>query len=177
MKDLPLEIVLLLLRLMFPTGWITLIAPNKLNTFIKMRRLLIPQQRKHFFDLSYTRGFHLEKQVFDTNGFGSIIMSSNPLDLVALTNAVLSISIKQKKSIIDTNTIRLALHRQSWDFVEYVEPFPEPGIVFYQIGRAVAQKVFLSNCSVDPISIYVKTDLCRKGILICSNGTSNLERE
>nr|YP_009968158.1 hypothetical protein RF2 [Actinidia setosa]YP_009968177.1 hypothetical protein RF2 [Actinidia setosa]QMX77256.1 hypothetical protein RF2 [Actinidia setosa]QMX77277.1 hypothetical protein RF2 [Actinidia setosa] len=139
-----------------------LIAPNKLNTFIKMRRLLIPQQRKHFFDLSYTRGFHLEKQVFDTNGFGSIIMSSNPLDLVALTNAVLSISIKQKKSIIDTNTIRLALHRQSWDFVEYVEPFPEPGIVFYQIGRAVAQKVFLSNCSVDPISIYVKTDLCRE---------------
>jgi len=139
-----------------------LIAPNKLNTFIKMRRLLIPQQRKHFFDLSYTRGFHLEKQVFDTTGFGSIIMSSNPLDLVALTNAVLSISIKQKKSIIDTNTIRLALHRQSWDFVEYVEPFPEPGIVFYQIGRAVAQKVFLSNCSVDPISIYVKTDLCRE---------------
>ncbi|PPS14214.1 hypothetical protein GOBAR_AA06379 [Gossypium barbadense] len=40
----------------------TLIAPNKLNTCIKIRRLLIPQQRKHFFTLSYTRGFHLEKK-------------------------------------------------------------------------------------------------------------------
>ncbi|KAK3218204.1 hypothetical protein Dsin_012174 [Dipteronia sinensis] len=44
-----------------------LIAPNKLNTCIKIRRLLIPQQRKHFFTLSYTRGFHLEKKMFHTN--------------------------------------------------------------------------------------------------------------
>ncbi|KAL3502436.1 hypothetical protein ACH5RR_036885, partial [Cinchona calisaya] len=47
-----------------------LIAPNKLNTCIKIRRLLIPQQRKHFFALSYTRGFHSEKKTFQTNGFG-----------------------------------------------------------------------------------------------------------
>ncbi|KAK9186460.1 hypothetical protein WN944_017869 [Citrus x changshan-huyou] len=33
----------------------------------------------------------------------------------ALTNEALSISITQKKSIIDTNTIRSALHRQTWD--------------------------------------------------------------
>ncbi|MCD7460986.1 hypothetical protein HAX54_044953 [Datura stramonium] len=42
-------------------------------------------------------------------------MGSNARDLVALTNEVLSISITQKKSIIDTNTIRSALHRQTWD--------------------------------------------------------------
>ena len=83
-----------------------LIAPNKLNTCIKIRRLLIPQQRKHFFTLSYTRGFHLEKKMFHTNGFGSITMGSNVRDLVALTNEALSISITQKKSIIDTNIIR-----------------------------------------------------------------------
>ncbi|MBA0737992.1 hypothetical protein Gogos_011408, partial [Gossypium gossypioides] len=47
----------------------TLIAPNKLITCIKIRRLLIPQQRKHFFTLSYTRGFHLEKKIFHTNRF------------------------------------------------------------------------------------------------------------
>ncbi|KAL3524848.1 hypothetical protein ACH5RR_013220 [Cinchona calisaya] len=68
-----------------------LIAPNKLNTCIKIRRLLIPQQRKHFFTLSYTRGFHLEKKMFHTNGFGSITMGSNARDLVALTNEALSI--------------------------------------------------------------------------------------
>ncbi|XVF50368.1 hypothetical protein PTKIN_Ptkin04bG0092300 [Pterospermum kingtungense] len=50
----------------------TLIALNKLNTCIKEQRLLIPQQRKHIFTLSYTRGFHLEKKIFHTNGFRSV---------------------------------------------------------------------------------------------------------
>ncbi|KAJ8429317.1 hypothetical protein Cgig2_025073 [Carnegiea gigantea] len=52
--------------------------------------------------------------MFQTNGFGSITMSSNVRDLIALTNEALSISITRKKSIIDANTIRLALHRQTW---------------------------------------------------------------
>ncbi|KAL5558154.1 hypothetical protein UlMin_034365 [Ulmus minor] len=121
-----------------------LIAPNKLNTCIKIRRLLIPQQRKHFFTLSYTRGFHLEKKMFHTNGFRSITMGSDVRDLVALTNEVLSISITHKKSIIDTNLIISALHRQTWDL-------------------AVAQNVLLSNCSIDPISIYMKKKSCNEG--------------
>lgn len=140
-----------------------LIAPNKLNTCIKIRRLLIPQQRKHFFTLSYTRGFHLEKKMFHTNGFGSITMGSNVRDLVALTNEALSISIRQKKSIIDTNIIRSALHRQTWDFRSQVRSVQDYGILFYQIGRAVAQNVFLSNCPIDPISIYMKKKSCNEG--------------
>ncbi|KAL1178626.1 hypothetical protein V6Z11_A03G108200 [Gossypium hirsutum] len=127
----------------------TLIAPNKLNTCIKIRRLLIPQQRKHFFTLSYTRGFHLEKKMFHTNGFGSITVGSNARDLVALTNEALSINITQKKSIIDTNTIRSTLHRQTWDLRS-------------QIGRAVVQNVLLSNCPLDPISIYMKKKSCNE---------------
>nr|QWL22226.1 hypothetical protein RF2 [Syndiclis marlipoensis]QWL22243.1 hypothetical protein RF2 [Syndiclis marlipoensis] len=141
----------------------TLIAPNKLNTCIKIRRLLIPQQRKHFFILSYTRGFHLEKKMFHTNGFGSITMGSNARDLVALTNEALSISITQKKSIIDTNTIRSALHRQTWDLRSQVRSVQDHGILFYQIGRAVAQNVLLSNCPIDPISIYMKKKSCKEG--------------
>nr|ATL62496.1 Ycf2 [Coptosapelta flavescens] len=140
-----------------------LIAPNKLNTCIKIRRLLIPQQRKHFFTLSYTRGFHLEKKMFHTNGFGSITMGSNARDLVALTNEALSISITQKKSIIDTNTIRSALHRQIWDLRSQVRSVQDHGILFYQIGRAVAQNVLLSNCPIDPISIYMKKKSCNEG--------------
>nr|AVM84624.1 hypothetical chloroplast RF21 [Sampaiella trichoclada]AVM84625.1 hypothetical chloroplast RF21 [Sampaiella trichoclada] len=140
-----------------------LIAPNKLNTCIKIRRLLIPQRRKHFFTLSYTRGFHLEKKMFHTNGFGSITMSSNVRDLVALTNEALSISITQKKSIIDTNTIRFALHRQTWDLRSRVRSVQDRGILFYQIGRAVAQNVLLSNCPIDPISIYMKKKSCNDG--------------
>nr|YP_010694069.1 Ycf2 [Impatiens conchibracteata]YP_010694089.1 Ycf2 [Impatiens conchibracteata]WCD66762.1 Ycf2 [Impatiens conchibracteata]WCD66782.1 Ycf2 [Impatiens conchibracteata] len=131
-----------------------LIAPNKLNTCIKIRRLL--KQRKHFLTLSYTRGFHLEKKMFHTNGFGSITMGSNARDLVALTNEALSISITQKKSILDTNTIRSALHRQTWDLRSQVRSVQDHGILFYQIGKAVAQNVLLSNCPIDPISIYMK---------------------
>nr|YP_010282652.1 hypothetical chloroplast RF21 [Elatostema stewardii]YP_010282671.1 hypothetical chloroplast RF21 [Elatostema stewardii]UHM25403.1 hypothetical chloroplast RF21 [Elatostema stewardii]UHM25422.1 hypothetical chloroplast RF21 [Elatostema stewardii] len=133
-----------------------LIAPDKLNTCIKIRKLLIPQQRKHFFTLSYTRGFHLEKKMFHTNGFGAITMGSNVPDLVALTNEALSISITQKKSIIDTNLIRSALHRQTWDFRPKVRSVQDHGTLFYQIGRAVAQNGLLSNCSIDPISIHMK---------------------
>nr|YP_009767955.1 Ycf2 [Pterogyne nitens]YP_009767972.1 Ycf2 [Pterogyne nitens]QIS98573.1 Ycf2 [Pterogyne nitens]QIS98590.1 Ycf2 [Pterogyne nitens] len=139
-----------------------LIAPNKLNTCIKIRRLLIPQQRKHFFTLSYTRGFHLEKKMFHTNGFGSITMGSNVRDLVALTNEALSISIIQKKSIIDTNIIRSALHRQTWDLRSQGRSVQDHGILFYQIGRAVSQNVLLSNCSIDPISIYMKKKSCNE---------------
>nr|ANO45209.1 hypothetical chloroplast protein RF21 [Drymophila moorei] len=140
-----------------------LIAPNKLNTCIKIRRLLIPQQRKHFFILSYTRGFHLEKKMFHTNGFGSITMGSNAPDLVALINEALSISITQKKSIIETNTIRSALHRQTWDLRSQVRSVQDHEILFYQIGRAVAQNVLLSNCPIDPISIYMKKKSCKEG--------------
>nr|YP_010121312.1 Ycf2 protein [Sisyrinchium angustifolium]YP_010121330.1 Ycf2 protein [Sisyrinchium angustifolium]QRC77926.1 Ycf2 protein [Sisyrinchium angustifolium]QRC77946.1 Ycf2 protein [Sisyrinchium angustifolium]WDW31782.1 Ycf2 protein [Sisyrinchium angustifolium]WDW31800.1 Ycf2 protein [Sisyrinchium angustifolium] len=140
-----------------------LIAPNKLNTCIKMRRLLIPQQRKYFFILSYTRGFHLEKKMFHTNGFGSITMGSNARDLVALINEALSISITQKKSIIETNTIRSALYRQTWDLRSQVRSVQDHGIFFYQIGRAVAQNALLSNCPIDPISIYMKKKSCKEG--------------
>nr|ANO44613.1 hypothetical chloroplast protein RF21 [Amianthium muscitoxicum] len=140
-----------------------LIAPNKLNTCIKIRRLIIPQQRKHFFILSYTRGFHLEKKMFHTNGFGSITMGSNARDLVALINEALSISITQKKSIIETNTIRSALHRQTWNLRSQVRSVQDHEILFYQIGRAVAQNVLLSHCPIDPISIYMKKKSCKEG--------------
>nr|AGE93499.1 hypothetical chloroplast RF21 [Xiphidium caeruleum]AGE93518.1 hypothetical chloroplast RF21 [Xiphidium caeruleum] len=140
-----------------------LIAPKKLNTCIKIRRLLIPQQRKHFFILSYTRGFRLEKKMFHTNGFGSITMGSNARDLVTLINEALSISITQKKSILETNTIRSALHRQTWDLRSQVRSVQDHGILFYQIGRAVAQNVLLSNCPMDPISIYMKKKSCKEG--------------
>ncbi|KAL6492401.1 Protein Ycf2 [Orobanche gracilis] len=135
----------------------SLLAPNKFNTCIKIRRLIIPQQRKHFFNLSYTRGFHLERKMFHTNGFGS--MGYNARELGAFTNEALSISITQNKSILDTNTLRFALHRQTWDLRAHVRSVQDHGLLSYQIGRAVAQNVLISNCLVDPISIYMHKQL------------------
>ncbi|KAL5805840.1 hypothetical protein ACOSQ4_028573 [Xanthoceras sorbifolium] len=119
-----------------------LIAPNKLNTCIKIRRLLIPQQRKHFFTLSYTRGFHLENKMFHTNGFESITM------------------VLHKRNLLWT--LRYALYRQTWDLRSQVRSVQDHGILFYQIRRAVAQNVLLSNCPIDPISIYMKKKSCNE---------------
>nr|WDS80565.1 Ycf2 protein [Lantana camara]WDS80566.1 hypothetical chloroplast RF21 [Lantana camara] len=138
-----------------------LIAPDKFNTCLKIRRLLITDQRKHLSTLSYTRGFHLEKNMFDTNGSESITLCPHPRELAALTNGALSISISQGKSIIDPDTIRFALHRQTWELRAEVTPARDQGMLFYQIGRAVAQGVLL-NCPTDPISIYLKLYLCEE---------------
>nr|YP_009992657.1 Ycf2 [Oenothera curtiflora]YP_009992674.1 Ycf2 [Oenothera curtiflora]QNO33319.1 Ycf2 [Oenothera curtiflora]QNO33336.1 Ycf2 [Oenothera curtiflora] len=137
-----------------------LIGPDKLNTCIKMRRLLLPEQRKCLFTLSYTRGFHLENKMFHPNGFECTTLGPSVPDLVGLTNDALAISITQKKSIIDTTTIRYALHRKTWDLRAEVKPVQEQGILFYQIGRAVVQTVLLRNSPIDPISIYLKMNSC-----------------
>nr|ASA38238.1 hypothetical chloroplast RF2 [Lobelia sp. 2 EBK-2017]ASA38263.1 hypothetical chloroplast RF2 [Lobelia sp. 2 EBK-2017] len=141
----------------------SLIAPHRLDTCIKVRRPLIPQQRKHFFTLSYTRGFRLEKKAFQANGFAAITMGSNAQDLIALTNEALSISISHGQSIINENTIRFARHRQTWDLRAHVIPVQNSRLLFYQIGRAVAQNLLLNNCPIDPISIYLQKTFCNEG--------------
>ncbi|CAN1132422.1 hypothetical protein LINPERPRIM_LOCUS37939 [Linum perenne] len=87
-------------------------------------------------------------------------MGSTIEDVVALTNAALSISIAQKKSMVDTNIIQYALHSQTWQFRAKVGSVPNHVILFYQIGRAVAQNQFISNSPIDPISSYIKKNLC-----------------
>nr|UDZ61536.1 hypothetical protein RF2 [Albidella oligococca] len=142
-----------------------LIARDRLNRCIQIRGFPISHQRKHFGILSYTRGFHLEKKIFHTNGLGSTTVGYNARDIAALTNEALSISITQKKSIIETNTIGLALHRQTWGFRSHLRSVRDHGILFYQIGRAVAQNVLLSHFPLDPISIYMFKNSCRDSYL------------
>nr|YP_009403845.1 hypothetical chloroplast RF2 [Legenere valdiviana]YP_009403858.1 hypothetical chloroplast RF2 [Legenere valdiviana]ASA35110.1 hypothetical chloroplast RF2 [Legenere valdiviana]ASA35125.1 hypothetical chloroplast RF2 [Legenere valdiviana] len=141
----------------------SLLAPHRLDTCIKVRRPLIPQQRKHFLTLSYTRGFRLEKKAFQANGFAAITMGSSAQDLIALTNEALSISISHGKSILDENTIRFARHRQTWDLRAHVIPVQNSRLLFYQIGRAVAQNLLLNNCPIDPISIYLQKTFGNEG--------------
>nr|YP_009171132.1 hypothetical chloroplast RF21 [Pelargonium dichondrifolium]AJA38338.1 hypothetical chloroplast RF21 [Pelargonium dichondrifolium] len=133
-----------------------LIASNRFNTCIKIRRLVSTQERERFFTLSYTRGFHLEKKMFDTNGF----MSITTQDLTALTNEALSICITKKNDILDTNTIRFALHRQTSAVESRPISISDHGILFYQTGRALAQNLFISQGLIDPISVYIKKKSC-----------------
>ncbi|KAI4974684.1 hypothetical protein ZWY2020_048291 [Hordeum vulgare] len=104
---------------------------------------------KHLFILSYTRDFYLEKTMFHPKGFGSITTNSSALDLVALSNEALSITIPHKKSILEKNTIRLALHRQTWGLRAKVRSAWDHGTLFYQIGGAqgICRKISLEeNC-------------------------------
>nr|UDZ61545.1 hypothetical protein RF2 [Echinodorus cordifolius] len=133
-----------------------LLATDKLNTCIKVRRPLIPQQRRHFCIVSYTRGVDLEGQICHTNGFGSITVGSNARDLAAFSNQALSLTIGHKKSIMETKTIELVLHRQIWDSRADLGSLKNHGIAFYQIGRAVAQNLLISNCPLDLLSSYVQ---------------------
>ncbi|GFP89300.1 protein ycf2, partial [Phtheirospermum japonicum] len=74
---------------------------------------------------------------------------------------IVSTHIPRKEGInLDTNTIRSALHRQTWDLRSQVRSVQDHGILSYQIGRAVTQNVLLSNCPIDPISIYMKKKSC-----------------
>nr|YP_009436067.1 hypothetical chloroplast RF2 [Colensoa physaloides]YP_009436092.1 hypothetical chloroplast RF2 [Colensoa physaloides]ATG26244.1 hypothetical chloroplast RF2 [Colensoa physaloides]ATG26271.1 hypothetical chloroplast RF2 [Colensoa physaloides] len=133
----------------------SLISPHRLNTCIKVRRPFLSQQRKHFCTLSYTKGFRLDPNIFQAKGVEAIRMGFNAQDLVSLTNEVLSISLASGKSIIDSNTIRYARHRQTWDFRGLVTRTKNSRMIFYQIGRAVAQTLLL-NSPLDPISIYMR---------------------
>ncbi|MCD9640574.1 DNA-directed RNA polymerase subunit beta'', partial [Datura stramonium] len=110
-------------------------------------------------------GFHLEKKMFHTNGFESITMGSNARDLVALTNEVLSINITHKKSIIDTNTIRSALHRQNWDLRSQERDNVQLQIVnyiFYGNGKPI-RGIFDTTKNRSPLKsgqvILVQVDL------------------
>ncbi|KAK6786224.1 hypothetical protein RDI58_014749 [Solanum bulbocastanum] len=44
-----------------------------------------------------------------------------------------------------------------------VRSVKDHGILFYQIGRAIAQNILLSNFPIDPISIYMKKKSCNEG--------------
>nr|YP_010471660.1 Ycf2 protein [Didymoplexis pallens]YP_010471665.1 Ycf2 protein [Didymoplexis pallens]UVG41017.1 Ycf2 protein [Didymoplexis pallens]UVG41022.1 Ycf2 protein [Didymoplexis pallens] len=134
-----------------------LIAPNKFDTLIKIRRLTLTQQRKHVFILSYTRGFFLEKKICHQDEFESITKSINARDVRAFINGSLSISIMQNKSLIGTNTIFLALHRKAWAFRSQIRSVQYKGILLYQIGRVITQNVFLCNYSIEPIFIYIRS--------------------
>nr|UDZ61555.1 hypothetical protein RF2 [Sagittaria guayanensis] len=138
-----------------------LIDRDTLSTCIKIRRPLIPHQRQHFCILLYTRGFHLEKHPQQTfEEFGKRSMGANAQDVAGLVNEALALSIAQKKSILETDLIRASLHNLTWDLRADDPRALDPGIVFYQIGRAVVQNQLLRDFPPDPISIYMKILIC-----------------
>nr|AIN75537.1 hypothetical chloroplast RF21 [Campanula americana] len=144
----------------------SLIDPRRFTMCIKVRKPSISQQRKHFSILSDTSGFRLEREILNIpHGFESLTLGSTAEDLAALTNEALLISLSQGKSIIDSNTMRHALHRQTWDLRAELKPINNSRILFYQIGRVVVHyklQNHLNECPIDPISIYMNQRFCQE---------------
>nr|YP_005352751.1 hypothetical chloroplast RF2 [Ginkgo biloba]AEX99049.1 hypothetical chloroplast RF2 [Ginkgo biloba] len=139
------------------------IAPNRLDRSINIRMLPISQRQKEFSILLRSKGFYLEKELSCPDEFGSRTAGFNARDLAALANETLSIHITQKKSAIDTDTIRLALYRQTWGLqsIDNQVGFGQNyEILPYKVGKAVIRNTLRRNSSMNPLSI--KNELWKK---------------
>ena len=137
-----------------------LIAPNRLDRSINIRMLVIPQRQREFPILLRSKGFYLEKELFCPDEFGSRTIGSNARDLAALANEALSISITRKKSVIDTNTIRSALYRQTWGLQSIDKNGQNDERLLYKVGKAVIQNTLRRNSPMNPLS--TKKELWKK---------------
>nr|ANZ53658.1 hypothetical protein [Gnetum parvifolium]ANZ53724.1 hypothetical protein [Gnetum parvifolium]ANZ53790.1 hypothetical protein [Gnetum parvifolium] len=132
-----------------------LMTPNRFGQFINIRVLLIPQREKEFPILLRRKGFDLKKELFYLDDFGSRTVGYTARDLARLVNEAVGISCLRAKSVIDTNTIRLSLYRQTWGLQSI-----DQGIVSvlkhherlpYKVGKAILQTTLRTKSS--PVSM------------------------
>nr|YP_010375684.1 hypothetical chloroplast RF21 [Gastrodia longistyla]QXU60602.1 hypothetical chloroplast RF21 [Gastrodia longistyla]UVG40921.1 hypothetical chloroplast RF21 [Gastrodia longistyla] len=137
-----------------------LIDTNRFNICINIRRLILSQQQKQFFIISYTRGFYFENKMFRANknkintGYFAMI------DLITIINEVLSLSTTQNSSNIEMNIIISASHIRNWNYISKIISIKKNDLLLYQIGRAFINNVFIRNLLLDPISIYLNNKSC-----------------
>nr|YP_010471620.1 hypothetical protein RF2 [Gastrodia sp. Jin 38054]UVG40978.1 hypothetical protein RF2 [Gastrodia sp. Jin 38054] len=129
-----------------------LIDTNRFNICIKIRRLILSQQQKQFFIISYTRGFYFKNKI-NTGSFAMI-------DLITIINEILSLSTTQNSSNIEMNTIISASHIRNWNYISKIISIKNNDLLLYQIGRAFINNIFIHNLLLDPISIYIKNKSC-----------------
>ncbi|KAG6540412.1 hypothetical protein Mapa_018316 [Marchantia paleacea] len=133
-----------------------LISPNRLDKIINVRLFNISQRKKQFPLLLKNKNFKLKKNLFFFNEFGSRTMGYNLRDLAALTNEVLLISITKNRSFIDTDTLKLAFHRQIFGLtytnnqLKFDKIFK---IVIYKVGKTIIQNILIKSSSMNLLNI------------------------
>nr|BBF90985.1 hypothetical protein [Lepidothamnus intermedius] len=113
------------------------IGYDGLDRSIHIRMLPFSQRQREFAILSRSKGLYLEKELACSDEFGFRTKGFDARDLAALSNEVFLISIHQKRSVIDTNTIRLAFNRTTRGFVGF--DVQEPVRLPYKVGKAFMQ--------------------------------------
>nr|YP_010309947.1 hypothetical protein MRX01_pgp025 [Larix griffithii]UMY72448.1 hypothetical protein [Larix griffithii] len=137
-----------------------LISPNRLDRSINIRMLVNLQRRMVLPILLGMKGFYSEKEWSSSNECASRTIGCDARDLTALVNEALLISITRKKSVIDTNTIRLALHKQISNSKSMDGSDQNDKILIYKVGKAVIQNTLRRNSPMNSLS--TKKELWKK---------------
>nr|BAT70093.2 hypothetical protein Ycf2 [Takakia lepidozioides] len=140
-----------------------LISPNRLDRLLNIRMLNILQRQREFPILLRSKNLYLENEASCLSEFGYGTLGFNARDLAAFVNEISLIGVTQNQAVIQTNTIRLAFHRQASGFtytdneMGFGQNF---GILFYKVGKAVIQNILIKNYHRNPL--YIGNDLWRK---------------
>ncbi|KAL8214525.1 hypothetical protein R6Q57_003974 [Mikania cordata] len=120
--------------------------------------LLINRQRWLRTNRSLSNGSFRSNTLSESYQYLSNLLLSNGTLLDQMTIALL------RKRWLFPDEMQIGFMEQEKDFpcLSRKDMWPWDGILFYQIGRAVAQNVLLSNCPIDPISIYMKKKSCNE---------------
>nr|YP_010932033.1 hypothetical protein RF2 [Pleurozia gigantea]WKR35055.1 hypothetical protein RF2 [Pleurozia gigantea] len=133
-----------------------LISPDRLDRIINIRLFNNYQKKNQFFILLNKNNLQLKKNLLYFNEFDSRTIGYNIRDLAALTNEVLLISITRNQSVVYTDTMKLAFHRQIFGFT-YTGNKPNFQHNFqnllYKIGRAVIQNILIKDSAKNPLNI------------------------
>nr|YP_010881337.1 hypothetical chloroplast RF21 [Moerckia flotoviana]WIA67289.1 hypothetical chloroplast RF21 [Moerckia flotoviana] len=139
-----------------------LISPNRLDRIINIR-LFNNSQRRNQFPTLLSNKFRLKKNLSYFKEFESRTVGYNIRDLAAFTNEILLISITKNESLIRTDTMRFAFHRQVFGST-YKNDEPSLrqsfGTLLYKVGRAVAQNILVGSSVMNPLN--TSNYLCKK---------------
>nr|YP_009701095.1 hypothetical protein RF2 [Parasitaxus usta]QEQ14300.1 hypothetical protein RF2 [Parasitaxus usta] len=128
-----------------------IIGSGGLNRSIHVRMLPFSQREREFAIILRSKGVYLETELSSPDEFGFRTKGFDARDLAAFTNEVFLISIEQRRSVIDTNIIRLAFNRNTRGLfafdVQDQERLP------YKVGKAFVQHTLRK---MDPL--FIDTD-------------------
>nr|QYB21689.1 hypothetical protein RF2 [Lagarostrobos franklinii]BBF90866.1 hypothetical protein [Lagarostrobos franklinii] len=118
------------------------ISSDGLNRAIHIRMLPFSQRQRELAILLRSKGFYLEKELSCPDEFWLRAKGFDARDLTAFTNELFLIGMSQKRSVIDTNTIRLAFNRNTRGLlgIDGQESVRLP----YKVGKAFIQHTFRS---------------------------------
>nr|YP_008474520.1 conserved hypothetical protein Ycf2 [Lygodium japonicum]YP_008474536.1 conserved hypothetical protein Ycf2 [Lygodium japonicum]AGI51454.1 conserved hypothetical protein Ycf2 [Lygodium japonicum]AGI51461.1 conserved hypothetical protein Ycf2 [Lygodium japonicum] len=140
-----------------------LIAPNRLNQLINLRKPNSFQRQKELSILSCVKGFDIQADPSFLKGTGFGTTGYSKRDLFFLAHEALLISTYRREKIVCSNAILFALHRQRV-VATYLDNAIESGseykIFFHRIGKAILKKSLVDTPTTD--SLWIGTNTLKK---------------